>query len=380
MSKYNTRAAIDSGPQNNPSIGILTGKLNTNYYPKGKKARLFKEMITYGRERGLFIFYFYPEDVNWENKIFKGFTCNKEGRWITGCYPLPDIVYNRIVYRTIETREEVAILLKRCEKEKHIFLFNSRFLDKWEVYQAIARHTAELQLTPETALFSEKNLKNFLSRHFEIYLKPRNGSRGKGIIKVKHRGNHGFSYTRTGSSSGKWVACSTFNDLYKKIKNKIPPQNPYIIQKAINLATYNGKIFDLRTLVQKDGTGYWTISGVAVRIAAENRIVTHIPNGGRAAPYGRVIKHVFNSEEKTKNINMQLENICTLVPVLLEKKLGLNLAVLSMDIGIDAAGKLWIIEVNSKPASFDENDIRQRHLQLLMDYFSFVAQKSKIKD
>jgi len=136
-------------PQNNPSIGILTSRISTNYYPKGKKARLFKEMITYGRERGLFIFYFYPEDVNWENKIFKGFTCNKEGRWITGCYPLPDIVYNRIVYRTIETREEVAILLKRCEKEKHIFLFNSRFLDKWEVYQAIARHTAELQLTPE---------------------------------------------------------------------------------------------------------------------------------------------------------------------------------------------------------------------------------------
>jgi len=63
-----------------------------------------------------------------------------------------------------------------------------------------------------------------------------------------------------------------------------------------------------------------------------------------------------------------------------KKKLGLNLAVLSMDIGIDAAGKLWIIEVNSKPASFDENDIRQRHLQLLMDYFSFVAQKNKTKD
>jgi hypothetical protein len=37
----------------------------------------------------------------------------------------------------------------------------------------------------------------------------------------------------------------------------------------------------------------------------------------------------------------------------------LSLGVLSLDIGVDESGIMWVIEVNSKPASFDEDDIRK---------------------
>lgn len=59
---------------------------------------------------------------------------------------------------------------------------------------------------------------------------------------------------------------------------------------------------------------------------------------------------------------------------MLEKELKLSLAVLSLDIGVDKNGRMLIIEINSKPASFDENDIRNAHWQNLMDYFIYITE------
>ena len=52
---------------------------------------------------------------------------------------------------------------------------------------------------------------------------------------------------------------------------------------------------------------------------------------------------------------------------------GFTLAIVSMDIAIDPDGKVWILEVNSKPSHFDEPDIRRRHLQLLTDFCTYKA-------
>jgi len=108
-------------------------------------------------------------------------------------------------------------------------------------------------------------------------------------------------------------------------------------------------------------------------VAGKNRFVTHIPNGGHAASYNEVMNEVFGLTSLTrKQVDEQLEEIRAQVPTILEKELRLSLAVLSLDIGVDKNGRLWIIEINSKPANFDENDIRTAHWKNLMDYFIYV--------
>lgn len=116
-----------------------------------------------------------------------------------------------------------------------------------------------------------------------------------------------------------------------------------------------------------------------MRVASKGQFVTHIPNGGRAEDFNTVIRHVFPNPAVRAGIINQLEYISSHVPALLEERLGFTLAIVSMDIAIDPDGKVWILEVNSKPSHFDEPDIRRRHLQLLTDFCTYKALEQKMK-
>jgi hypothetical protein len=139
-------------------------------------------------------------------------------------------------------------------------------------------------------------------------------------------------------------------------------------------------VFDLRTQVQKTGNGDWIMTGVGVRLAGRNRIVTHLPNGGSVKNYDMVVDEVFGkSPGGTEMIDSQLLKIAFQVPRTMEKQLkDIELAIMSMDIGIDQQGQLWLIEVNSKPSYFNENHIRAIHTQNLVDYFIFSALNNQV--
>lgn len=366
-----------------PIVGVLsTVKISPQSgLPVGKEAKLFREMFIFAARQGIFMFLFTINGINWSKGLIKGYTCIADksaqtGPWLEKTFPFPDIVYNRLRYRHIENQPRVKKYLAKFNNAPEIHLFNSRFLEKWEIYQVLSEHMAEI--LPPTQLFNKLNLAIFLRKYPEIFLKPRNSSIGKGIIKIKNVAPHGYIYSEANSSH--WERCFSLEGLYWQVKMVINNHGDYIIQKGIDMARLDGKIFDLRTQVQKDGSGNWVQTGVAVRVAAQNRFVTHIPNGGKAASYEEVMTKVFGSSEKVKDrFNLQLDNIREHVPHLLEQHLGLKLGILSIDVAVDTAGKMWIIEVNSKPAGFDEDHIRKRHLQYLIDYFLFLTRNNEVK-
>lgn len=283
---------------------------------------------------------------------------------------MPDIIYNRIAYRSMERQNNIQTLINKASDES-IYLFNSRFLEKWEVHKTLYMDQHTRKMLPEAAIFSQENLNYCTGKFGTFFIKPIAGSVGKGIIQIKVLSPVLITYNKLGSKKG-WQNCRSSKELYKQLG--IADENKYILQKGINLAKIAGNIFDVRVQVQKNGYGKWTFTGAGVRIAAPGNFVTHVPNGGTKAKYEAVIKDVFgDSSEVAKNIERQLKTICQTVPLVLEQGLGLSLAVLSMDLGIDTDGQIWIIEVNSKPASFDEDDIRQRHVSLLNDYLLYKS-------
>lgn len=365
-----------------PSVGILTSSKKQNIsIPKGKKGRLLKEMINYGQKKGVFIFFFYADGVNWKRKTVKGYSTDNNGKWITGNYGMPSIVYNRIQYRSIESKSNVKTLLQNLNADPEIFVFNSRFLNKWEVSEVLWGFETGQKFSPETKKFNRKNLRDMLGKHPELFLKPINNSRGQGIIKIISNRNNSFRYSKANTSSPKWQSSSSFYNLSEALSRMGVKENRYLIQQGIDLARFNDKVFDLRTQVQKDATGKWIITGVAARVAGKGRFVTHIPNGGSAHSIEEVLKEVFGTLSATRDfIDRQLKTICSVIPPKLEEGLGINLAILSLDIGIDSAGNLWILEINSKPASFDEDDIRHKHLNYLIDYFIFSARKIAMRN
>jgi len=366
----------------NALVGVLTsGKSINQGIPTGKKARIFKEMMLHARQKEVDLFFFYLEDVNWKQRTIKGVVLSGEKNWIMRSFPFPDIVYNRILYRNIEKTEAARKLLRRFEMEPEIELFNTRFLEKWEVYQAFKGSGLANDLLPETDIYSRSNLQQYCSNYPEVFLKPRNGSKGKGIIKINRDiSSRGFFYARAENAKHeRWRHCSSFDSLYRELIVLGVSDKRYLVQRGIGLARYKGRVFDIRSQVQKDGGGEWIFTGAGARVAAKHSFVTHIPNGGQLANLQEVITEVFDASPETISAFLErLQNTTVMAGQILEQHMRLNLAILSLDIGIDNDGRMWILEINSKPASFDEDDIRYRHFEYLMDYACYVGYKKNM--
>lgn len=353
------------------TVGVLT-TANRKGLPGGERSRLFKEMVDYGKKNNINIFFFFVRDVYWKQRRIRGVTWTGKV-WKRGIYPFPNIIYNRIRFRNIESQMHVKRLLRQLHKDPRVYLFNSRFLNKWEVYKALKSSKTTAKWLPDTARFTRQSLITMVRKYPEVFLKYSYGSLGKGIIKVKRLPHGQYAYAVAKKGPMAWKRCSSMEFLYRQLA--FLANNAYLVQKGIDLACYKGQIFDLRTQLQKNGAGEWVLTGVAVRIAGKNRFVTHIPNGGRSASYVQVMNEVFGSGSVTRQqIDEQLEEIRAQVPRVLEKELSLSLGVLSLDVGVDKDGRMVIIEINSKPASFDENEIRNAHWQNLMDYFIYISE------
>lgn len=359
-----------------PIVGILTDREKNGIYPVGKNAKIFREMFSVAKKEGVFLFQFYPDGVNFRAKTIKGYSLDRLGRFYSAVFPFPDVVYNRVRYRVIENKKNVKQVLRTFETDPAINVFNTRFLNKLEVYRVLKKNISTAAFIPETALYNTRNLKYFLGKYGTLYLKPIANSRGKGILKLG-KGEAGSYYVHHANKAYS-DRQPNLSQAHLKMKHYGLKPMRYLVQKAIPLATFKGRPFDLRAQVQKDAQGNWILTGVGARVAAPNRIVTHVPNGGTAKAYDVVVNEAFKEQELAKDdINKQLHYIATAVPEVLERDLKLNLAILSFDIGIDKNGKLWLIEANSKPASFDEDTIRKVHTQTLVDYFIFSARNTK---
>ena len=370
--KLNYRLLPEKIIKAGPVVGVLMARKNRGEYPLpvAREARIYQEMSLQAAKKNIFLYLFYADGVDWKRQIINGHIylshAPRKGKWFRASFCLPDIVYNRISYRSKEDTKVVQEFMQNARKSS-IYIFNSRFLNKWEVHQCLVNDPLTRHFVLETDAYSKDNLDKYLKKYKEFFIKPVASSLGKGIIKIISSQPNAIEYFRLGKSSG-WQTCHSKGKLYNRLG--IVEGGKYILQKGINLASIGNRIFDIRAQIQKNGQGNWQFTGSAVRLAAAGKFVTHVPNGGSKRDYHLTLNQVFgHSSHITTGLDRQLKTICQVVPRVLEERLGINLAVLSLDIGIDQAGQMWIIEVNSKPASFDEDPIRQRHLDLLTDYF-----------
>ncbi|CFW96268.1 Endospore coat-associated protein YheC/D [Syntrophomonas zehnderi OL-4] len=359
-----------------PVVGVLLARKTDKGYslPTGKEGRILAEMNEAATKRNILMYFFYADGVNFTRQIINGHryiaSQKGKGKWVRASFPLPDIIYNRITSRSRERENHVQLFLQKAVR-KSIHVFNTRFLNKWEVHKSLYSNSITRIMLPETDRYSQEKLVYYLANFTEFFIKPTESSVGKGIIKIVVNSPQSYSYYRVGSKSG-WLKCHTSMQLYKQLR--IPEGEKYILQQGIDLNCIDGNVFDIRAQVQKNGQGQWQLTGAAVRIAAPGKFVTHVPNGGTKGNFAGTLQELYGKDsEKSRNVNKQLETIAQILPRVLEQDLGLNLAILSLDIGLDKEGRMWIIEANSKPASFDEDDIRQRHLNLLNDYFIFKS-------
>lgn len=335
-----------------PVFAILAGSYRKAFH--GNRPE-YRDLLRAGRREHKFV-YVLPAGQVTAAMWWRGYVRVGNGKWISLPCPHPESVYNRIPTRFLERLPVVGNARARL-RTLQIPMFNPAYFNKAELYQVIAASRAARYL-PETATtLDSRRLRDLLSRHRGVYLKPSGGSVGHGMM-LAERMAGGYRLSVMKSASCQTYESSHFEGLWADIVRQRLGGN-YVLQAAIPLIEWGGRPCDFRVLLQKHN-GQWEVTGTGVRVAGKGAITTHVPNGGYIAAAGPVIDKWFGAraviiEQSLADATLELANA-------VDRQYNGGLGEMSIDIGIDRQGDIWFFEANAKPMKFDEPDIRRRAL------------------
>jgi len=190
---------------------------------------------------------------------------------------------------------------------------------------------------PATSYMTRASLMRMLSRYGMVYIKPKNGSFGRGVIRITKQG---LRYT---SHAGLAVTSYTsFDALYDAILKRTKGER-YIVQKGVHSLRYHGKVFDFRVVVQRSPQGKFEVTGIAARISQGGRVVS---NGGGGGAVGTV-DSLLNPHQR--NIAMPRIHKLSLAVMHQVRKHWPSQKEIGLDIALDYNLKPWLIEFNARP-------------------------------
>ncbi|AMA73986.1 MULTISPECIES: YheC/YheD family protein [Aneurinibacillus] len=332
-----------------PIVGILISRMvPTDEGPFGSITDFCREVTQTCRLRGGLGFIFTLDQISREKDMVNGWTY-RNGHWIKRVFPIPFCTYNRIGSRKVEEREEtkekIAIL-----KEKGVLFFNEQFLDKWQIHQRMSLLPETASFTPYTDLYKgAASLQAMLQKHPYIYLKPSSGSLGRGIIRLS-RTQNGYICQYATLNDTVTRRYNSFNLLHQMLRSRMRKQ-PYLMQQGLHLIKLKGGIVDFRALVQKNKNGEWSITSIVGRSAPTCKsIVSNVARGGTILPLGNTLIAAGFSPAARASITASVRQHALLIARLFEQCTEGHYAELGIDLGVDRTGKVWLLEINSKPS------------------------------
>lgn len=226
---------------------------------------------------------------------------------------------------------------------------------KWSKTQLLLKHPRLRQYVPPTLLYSYENLRVMLNKYKMVYVKPVRGTGGSGVIRVTKVNEHKYGYHADMAPH----YFSSYADLYKALaKRKL--KREYIVQQGIPLLTFQKRIFDLRIMIQKNENNKWECSGYIGRIAHPRKIVTNFHSNGTPLPLEILLTGYLQGDKQKKYIRA-LTGLGYEVTKEFEKR-NAGFKEIGLDIGLDAALKPWIIEVNTRPDAYIFNQLKDKKM------------------
>lgn len=363
-----------------PILGIMINPTPLHDQPDfGVMGKFLEECSYAGMQKGAQVIIFPPEQVSLEKRTIRGWGLSK-GKWRVITSPLPDAVYNRILSRKLERIPSVQQTLHQLSKVNNIPVFNEKFLNKQEVFDVLQVDDSIRNMLPETVVYKNNSLREMAQKYVTLYLKPTNGSLGSGIIRIK-RLSSGWvvqSTTASGTSSRKF---SKFSELVRVLSHKIKKQS-YLIQEGIDLVKLQNRPVDFRVLVQKNRQGEWSITSSVGRIANSQQIVSNVARGGTIRKAHEVLAELAIKKKPTIQ---QIRNTALQIAKTFEQKAEGHFAELGIDLALDRKGKIWLIEINSKPSKTDDSlitnspMITRPSVTKLIDYTLFLSGVSQTR-
>lgn len=309
----------------------------------------YRRLCLLGEKAGLIVFVFSPLHIDWETQSVPGYNYSKRLRnWQKNIFPLPDLIYDRCFFSSKQTSAQYRLHINKLRNNQKNFFLGHGLKGKWHVQKALmGAHDLHVYL-PETECYQSINtVITWLKNKGEAFIKPQGGCQGRGVLHVARVEKH--HYMIRGRDRKNRPIHTVFHHpfaLLRWIDHFIGKQK-YLVQQYLSLTSNTGEAFDIRSLVQKNSKGHWQLTGMAIRKGKPGSITSNLHGGGHAEQVVPFLEEQFG-EEKALDIVACLEQLSMKIPMVLEQYHG-RLVELGIDFGIDQTGRIWILEVNSKP-------------------------------
>ncbi|MBP1933785.1 YheC/YheD family protein [Ammoniphilus resinae] len=213
---------------------------------------------------------------------------------------------------------------------------------KWTKTHLLMQDDQVKARIPDTRPLTYENLTDMLSLYSVLYLKPDNGMKGQGIIRLTHVEDSYLFHTR----EAQWEFL-TFEDMLPILK-QLTKNYKFVIQQGVSLLTYQEHPIDFRVLLQKP-KDKWVYSGIVGKMGEKNSIVTNMALGGKGVSFKTALTQTLQmEEEEIKSLRDAIRDLCFRIADQLTSKYH-GLRELGIDLVIDPNREVWILEVNTTP-------------------------------
>lgn len=328
-------------------LGILTLYLNNHGLLEERK--IYEQMIIEGEKLDVQVIVFTPEDVSFNQKKVYAHCYNTSHKsWSRKWLPIPSYIFDRC---RIQKSNRMKTLRLFKNSFPNISYLNKPIGHKWNVQKKLEENPELSYYIPQTILYNNiSDLIKMLNSYNMVFLKPINGTGGRGILKIERLSNNTF-HVQGRDRSRKIITPRkiTNHNLRGFIQNWTSSYDSYLIQQGIPIQLSNGRVHDYRLLVQKDGYGNWKVTGCAGRIGASRSVTSNLHGGGTAVSMEALLTRFVDHNVDVVDIQKEVNTLGIKIAKHLENSSSV-LCELAVDIAIDRNGNIWIIEINPKPA------------------------------
>lgn len=196
---------------------------------------------------------------------------------------------------------------------------------------------------PPTKRLTFEHLDGFVRQYGKVIIKPIFGSKGRGITIIEKDGSQyrvqqTATRLRTFGRSRKTL-CIPETQIHRFYHETFHRPQAFLVQQWIPFQESNGRPFDIRAVVQKNGRNKWQVTSRVARVASKQGQITNLSQGGEMVSLSTLLQ---------KNDKREIRDFCLGIAKSFEKLYPWS-AEMGIDLAIDKDGKLWYIETNYCP-------------------------------
>ncbi|KYG91193.1 hypothetical protein A0U40_15775 [[Bacillus] sp. KCTC 13219] len=283
------------------------------------------------------IYFFESKDVDMKNEVIHArYSLEHEEKETIS---VPDVIYN--IFPKIDWMLDAVEKWLRTKAPFTTFPIE----DKVKLPRKLL-HSTNLGhlLIPFVAVLDLKTVFAFFKKHKRGVFKRAAAARGENIFFVEQKSQDRFVV----EVNKKPILMNTEGFSNWVAKYLIPDY--YILQEYREFRTREGRPYDFRAHMQKNGEGKWVLTRLYPRIGSRKGILSNISRGG----YSQELKEFLFKEFKEKDAQYYLQELNKLsfeIAQEIDRIYSFSISEMGLDLAIDRNGRIYLHEANPVPQS-----------------------------